>query len=128
MRRPSMRRIALLVAALTVVAFVPSAKADHKPKSYCSESGDVCISSRRVNGVVRLNIGLAAKYFNRYRLCVVAPDESRDCIKRRITDQGSSYGDSVKWAKHFPDKGEGAYKAIWRQGGNRLGKVLGFHV
>ncbi len=123
-----MRKLIALVTVLGILMPVSTAHADHKPKSYCSESGDVCLTSRRVSGVVRLNIGLAAKYFSRYRLCVIAPDDSRDCIKRRITDQGRSYGDSVKWARYFPDKGEGAYKVIWRQGGNRLGKVLGFHV
>lgn len=123
-----MRRLIVLTIVLGVVMPVSAAQADHKPKSYCSESGDVCLTSRRVNGVVRLNIGLAAEYFSRYKLCVIAPDGSRDCIKRPIKDQGQSYGDSVKWARYFPDKGEGAYKAIWRQGGNRLGKVLGFHV
>lgn len=123
-----MRRLIALVAVLGIALPVSNAQADHKPSSYCSESGDVCVAAKKRNDVIRLNIGLAAKYFSRYKLCVVAPDDSRECIKRRIKDQGQTYGDSVNWGNHFPDKGEGAYKAIWRQGGNRLGKVLGFHV
>ncbi|HEY7874627.1 MAG TPA: hypothetical protein VIG64_05850 [Actinomycetota bacterium] len=124
-----MRRFLLIAVVVSVMTGLePHASADHRPNNYCSESGDVCVSTKKRNGVRRLNIGLAAKYFNRYRLCVVAPDESRECIKRRITDQGASYGDSVNWSTHFTDKGEGDYDVIWRQGGNRLGKVLGFHV
>jgi hypothetical protein len=123
-----MRKMVLVVVVLSASFASPAAWADHKPNSYCSESGDVCVSTRERNDVNRLNIALAAKYFSRYKLCVVAPDDSRECIRRRITDQGRTFGDSVNWANHFPDKGEGDYKAIWRQGGNRLGKVLGFHV
>ena len=123
-----MRKLVLMTVVVAGGLPLVPAHAEHKPNSYCSESGDVCVSTRKRDGVRRLGIGLAAKYFSRYRLCVVAPDESRECIKRRIKDQGASYGDSVNWANHFTDEGEGAYKVIWRQGGNRLGKVLGFHV
>ena len=123
-----MRKIIVLALVSSALAIGPYAHADHKPESYCSESGDVCQSTTKRNGVRRLRIGLGAKYFSRYHLCVIAPDDSRECISRKITDQGRSYGDSVNWATHFTDKGEGAYKVIWRQGGNRLGKVLGFHV
>ena len=123
-----MRRAVLLVLVFCAIVFVPPAHAGHKPNSYCSESGDVCFSTTMRNGVRKLRIGLAAKYFSRYKLCVISPDDSRDCITRRIRDLGKTYGDSVNWSEHFPDGGEGAYKVIWRQGGNRLGKVLGFHV
>jgi hypothetical protein len=124
-----MRRLVLIAVVLSAVGgFATHARADHRPNGHCSESGDVCQSTQKRKGVRRLNIGLAAKYFSRYRLCVVAPDDSRECIKRRITDQGASYGDSVNWSTHFSDKGEGEYDVIWRQGGSRLGEVLGFHV
>lgn len=124
-----MRRVVLIAIVLSATsAFVPNANADHKPKSFCSESGDVCQSVKKRNGQRRLTIGLGAKYFNRYRLCVQAPDGSKECIQRRITDQGAQYGDSVNWSNHFSDEGAGDYKVIWRQSGDRLGAVLGFHV
>jgi hypothetical protein len=118
--------VSLLVALFAGLLPVP-AQASHKPNGACSESGDVCVSAKRRNGERKLRIGLAAKYFDSYKLCVVAPDDSRECIKRNIKDMGQTYGDSVNWSTHFTDAGAGAYKAIWRQGGNRLGKVLGFH-
>ena len=123
-----MRKFFLSMVVLTAAMPVVPAHASHKPNSYCSESGDVCVSAKMHNGERKLRIGLAAEYFESYKLCVVAPDDSRECIKRNIKDMGQTYGDSVNWSDHFPDGGEGAYKAIWRQGGNRLGKVLGFHV
>jgi hypothetical protein len=123
-----MRRFVIAAVLIATVGVVPAAHANHRPNSYCSESGDVCQSTQKEHGVRRLKIGLGAKYFSRYHLCVVAPDDSRKCIKRKITDQGASYGDSVNWATHFPGKGEGEYDVIWRQGGSRLGKVLGFDI
>lgn len=123
-----MRRVMVMVVVVGALGVVPHAHADHRPKSYCSESGDVCQSVKKRDGVRRLNIGLAAKYFSRYKLCVTAPDESSQCISRKITDQGASYGDSVNWERKFGDKGAGDYSVIWRHGGDRLGRILGFHV
>ena len=123
-----MRRIVLMTFIVSAIGLVAPANADHNPKSYCSESGDVCQSVKKRNDQRRLTIGLGAKYFSRYRLCVKAPDESRQCISRKITDQGASYGDSVNWERHFDNKGAGDYNVIWKQAGDRLGQVLGFHV
>lgn len=123
-----MRRILLAgVIAALVAGLVPAAQAGHRPQTYCSESGDVCQSTKRENGVRKLRITLAAKYFNRYRLCVKAPDDSTTCKGFRIEKSGDVYGDVVRWRKHFPDAGEGAYTVTWRSGGSRVGARLGFH-
>jgi hypothetical protein len=71
-----MRRIVTLtlMATLLLLALPRAAEAHHLPNSYCSSTGDICQSVRRVNGIRMLRISLAAKYFNRYTLCVKAPD------------------------------------------------------
>jgi hypothetical protein len=122
------RSLAVSAIAAAVLLSPLPAQADHRPQEYCSESGDVCQSVRRVDGVRKLKIVLAEKYFSRYRLCVKAPDGSRTCKGFRIQEQGEQYGDSVRWRKHFPDAGAGAYSVTWKSGGARVGARLGFHI
>ena len=125
-----MRRIVTLtlMATLLLLALPRAAEAHHLPNSYCSSTGDICQSVRRVNGIRMLRISLAAKYFNRYTLCVKAPDGTRACHRSYIHDQGVTFGSSVRWHRHFPNKGPGAYVVTWSSGGHRVGARLGFHV
>nr|QEO74183.1 hypothetical protein [uncultured bacterium] len=124
-----MRKIVLAaVSAALLAGLVPAAQAGHRPQEFCSESGDVCQSTKRVNGVRKLTITLGGKYFNRYRLCVKAPDGATTCKSFKIRDMGQAYGSSVRWRKHFPDAGEGAYTVTWKNRGTRIGARLGFHV
>lgn len=123
-----MRKILMAaVCAALLAGAVPAAQANHRPQEYCSESGDVCQATNKVNGVRKLRITLAAKYFSRYNLCVKAPDGAKTCKKFKIRDQGATYGSNVRWRKHFPNAGEGAYTVTWRSGGSRIGARLGFH-
>ena len=123
-----MRKLVMaMVAAALVAAVVPAAQAGHRPQEYCSESGDVCQSTKRVDGVRKLTITLGGKYFSRYKLCVKAPDDATTCKKFKIRDTGPAYGSSVRWKKHFPDAGEGAYTVTWKNRGTRIGARLGFH-
>ena len=124
-----MRKILLVVAAgALVVAAAPTARADHRPNEYCSESGDICQSTAKIDGVRRLTVALAAKYFNRYKLCVIPPAGAQTCKTFRIEKQGPVYGDSVRWKNRFPDEGSGAYTVVWKMmSGDRFGKKLGFH-
>ncbi len=128
MRR--MKRIAMLLGAsflfLALVA-VP-APAKHRPSSYCSQSGDYCIQTYKKDGVRKFEIRMAAKYFNRYTLCVFAPDETKACREFRIRDRGKVYGDVVAWKSFFPNKGPGAYDVRWKTADGPLGRRLGFHV
>ncbi len=72
----TMKLAAIAVTALTLVlaASTPRARgATPKPKtiaSYCSTSGDVCYGIFNRSGKVSLEITTAARYFNRYTLCV----------------------------------------------------------
>jgi hypothetical protein len=123
-----MRKVLIAAVAGAVLLAPLPAGANHRPQNYCSESGDVCQSTKKMDGVRKLRITLAAKYFNRYKLCVKAPDDSTTCKRFRIREQGSAYGSTVRWRKHFPNAGEGAYTVTWRNGGSRIGARLGFHV
>ncbi|MEA2461232.1 MAG: hypothetical protein QOH90_1409 [Actinomycetota bacterium] len=124
-----MKRIALLLAAVTgALLLQPAASAHHRPSSSCSESGDVCVSATKVDGVRKLQIGLAAKYFDRYQLCVTAPDKSVECHRFAIGKRANgSFGDSVRWGVWYEDGGPGAYTVRWKNAGNTLG-TAGFHT
>lgn len=124
-----MKKFVSVLVSVAVLGLMPVAEASHKPNSHCSSSGDVCKSSEKVDGVRKLRITLQARYFNRYELCVVAPDGSRTCKNFRIQEQGSAFGDSVRWSTNFPNKGRGAYVVVWKfTNGDRIGRKLGFHV
>jgi hypothetical protein len=124
-----MRRV-LSLALLVGLLLVPSyaARAHHAPQSYCSESGDVCQEVKKTQEDYRFKLTLAAKYFNRYKLCVTGP-ETTDCRTFRVRQLGNgTYGGDVSWVKHYPPQGTGAYTVVWKQGGGKLGRKLGFHV
>ncbi|MGZ8580901.1 MAG: hypothetical protein ACXWW9_06420 [Actinomycetota bacterium] len=130
MLRRSTRWIAvtLMTASLTLALTVAPASAQHLPSEACSPSGDVCRSVRKVDGVRRLRIFLAAEYFERYRLCVTGPDDTASCHTYRIRDLGATFGSSIAWRANFPFEGPGAYTVVWRFiGGGRIGRALGFH-
>jgi hypothetical protein len=122
-----MRRIALLTLTMVLMAFPLRAEATHRPNNYCSQTGDICQSTRKVDGVRWLRISLFAKYFNQYKLCVKAPDGSKECHVFPIRDQGMTFGSSVRWGRFFPIKGPGAYVVSWSTAGQRVGRILGFH-
>lgn len=130
MTRRIVRSTVTLMAVLVVVAgpTVP-ASASHLPLDACSPSGDVCKSVRRVDGVRRLRIMLAADYFERFRLCVTGPDASPTCHTYRIRDLGATFGSSIAWRANFPFEGRGDYKVVWKFiGGGWIGRALSFHV
>ena len=121
----------LLVVALVASLFaVPlEAQADHKPNFYCSKTGDICQSVQKVDNVRKLRIATAAKYFGRFKLCVTAPDDSKKCKEFRIFKEGPIWARSVRWSRHFPKKGGGAYTVRWKptSGDGQYGHALGFH-
>ncbi|HSL09827.1 MAG TPA: hypothetical protein VLA82_00730 [Actinomycetota bacterium] len=127
-----MRRLATisLIATLMIGLLPVAARAHHRPTVFCSPSGDVCQSTRKVDGIRVLRITLAARYFHRYDLCVTDPGGDRTCETFRIRERGSLFGSSVRWKRHFPRSGPGAYEVRWRMLPDRarVGRTLGFHV
>ena len=121
-----MRRVPIVLAGVLFVVASPTARAHHHPNSYCSE--DICQSTTKVDGIRKLTVRMAAKYFDEYRLCVIPTDGARTCKTFEIHKQGGNYGDAVGWRKHFPDEGKGAYTVVWKMtNGDRFGEKLGFH-
>jgi len=124
-----MKRLVPLLAAGLLASVVPPAQAHHLPNQYCSESGDVCLSSKKMDGKRKLAIGTAAQYFKKYELCVTGPTGSTTCHTFEVTEGEGGYGDVVRWARNFPREGAGKYIVEWKfMNGDRIGKRLGFHV
>ena len=89
-------------------AAVASASAPAAPSgriaSYCSRSGDSCY------GIIRFQLTLAAKYYNRYRICVKPPcgdppgSGATACKNFPVTRTVSHYGGAVIWERNFPQR------------------------
>jgi hypothetical protein len=121
----------IAVAALVslLVAMPQPAQAHHRPSRYCSASGDICQSSRKHDGVRRLRIGSAARYFRVFHICVLDPRGYRFCAPFRLRERDDgTFSRSVRWRRHFAPAGKGAYTVSWWVGGSRIGRRLGFHV
>ena len=124
-----MSRLSIVVVLAAVLLIPMSARANHAPKSFCSESGDVCEEVRKKPDDFRFRLSLGAKYFNRYNLCVTAPDGNRECKRFKVRQMNNGiYGGNVSWVKNYTPAGTGAYTVVWKQNGSRLGDKLGFHV
>lgn len=125
------RMMAMTVMAAALLTVVRPAQGHHLPEGYCSE--DMC-QSVAVDGVRKLSITLAERYFGRYYLCVKDPRGRDTCIDFRIQrlDDGG-FGDTVRWRRHFPDGGQGRYAVRWFRvpefgpPTERVGRRLGFH-
>jgi hypothetical protein len=106
-----------------------------KIASYCSPSGDVCYGISKRSGKLSLEITTAAKYFNRYTLCVrrlpprSTPTYAQRCGSFPVFRQGgSTWGSRVNYARQFPLKFAGSYRATWRLSGRALGPALRFRL
>jgi hypothetical protein len=122
------RKVFGVVLVLSLALVPLSAEAHHAPASYCSSSGDLCISVKRVNGVRKFSISTFSTS-GRYRNCVKGPDGSRACHRFMLRDPDGDgmYTRSVAWKRYFEYQGDGAYTVSWYQSGYRLGRKLGFH-
>lgn len=122
-------RIGITVLLLVgLISLGLSASASHAPNTYCSESGDVCNSTRKDEGKRMLRIVTAANYFDTYRVCVMAPDDTRACRQGVMRENQGVWIGSMAWAKRFPKKGPGAYSVRWSSGDGYKSPRLGFHV
>jgi hypothetical protein len=127
----AVRLFVVTAVAASLVAVSQPAHAHPPRNTYCSDSGDLCQTTGRVDGVRRLQIRTFSRSLGRYRLCVLSPNyEKRTCRTFRMheTDNGSG-ASSIGWRRHFPYSGIGEYTVVWKRlNGHRIGKVLGFRV
>jgi hypothetical protein len=124
--------IATLAAAFVVLAAAATTEAAASTTtiaSYCSPSGDVCYGIFNRRGQVFLQITTAAKYFNRYTLCVTllplgdGAEHAQRCGAFPLLRQsGPTWGSSVNFAKQFVGPSShpltplpGRYRVTWRQ-------------
>ena len=118
-----------LVLALTVAASLAAAVPAAAVTRHCSASGDVCYGAFGAGHATKLEITLAARYFNRYTLCVRAPGGTRNCRQFGVFAAGHGlFGSTVTWAAHFPAHGPGLYRATYRYGGAAVAPSLTFAV
>lgn len=124
------RRIWTVTCVLATLAAAGAAAptAQAAGSTYCSPSGDLCYGAQGKSPSFRLKITLMAKYFNRYTLCVRAPNGKRACERFRIVRSGRVYGSTVAWAKHFPFAGAGRYRATWKWGSGPAEPAITFTV
>jgi hypothetical protein len=131
--------IALAVLPLVLAAAAPGAgQAGAGPKtiaSYCSTSGDVCYGIFKRSGKVSLEITTAARYFNRYTLCVrrlpprSTPAYAQRCGSFPVFRQGgSTWGSRVNYARQYPLTFAGTYRVTWKLAGSSLGPALRFRL
>lgn len=126
-----MRKVVVTSAVLSLLLLLMPgpATAHHRPNASCSESGDVCTSARKVDGERILKIVTAANYFEGYRVCVTAPDDSRSCRSGQMRDGDGDgvWTGTMNWSDRFPDRGAGAYTVRWSSGDAYRSSRLGFH-
>ena len=120
--------VAVLAAAMLATTALP-ASADHKPRKYCSESGDTCFGTVVDDGVRKFRL-VSFHDFGSFKICVTSPHGDRDCRSFAVADSNDDgiYTKTVRWARKFPDHGPGAYTFVLRDGGHRASRVLGFHA
>ena len=122
----TLRRLTLLLTlAVAIGAAQPAAAATR----HCSASGDVCFGAFKAGHATQLRLSLAAKYFNRYTLCVRSPGGTRDCHRFGVFSIGHGlFGSTVTWAAHFPARGRGTYRATWNYGSGPVAPSIPFVV
>jgi len=118
--------LALVVGLLAVVS-APAAN-QTRVKSYCSRTGDVCYGIFKSGSVYSFRLTLAAKYFQRYRICVRPLGEQAKCKSFPVKKTGPAWGGTVIWQRNYPVRGPRGYRVTWRQGATRLGPPLTFYL
>jgi len=130
-----LKMLSIAVVAVSLIAVLPPpAGAHHRPQSHCSESGDICQSVVKVNGVRKLRITTSARFFGRYVLCVRGPLDYDSCRHFRMAKRSDGdFADAVRFGRHFGDR-PGRYTVTWYRvpkygpPKKRIGVRLGFHV
>ncbi len=122
------RRVLMLAAVVAALALPAGSAAAPVPvKTYCSGSGDVCFGIFRRSGAIFLDLTTAAKYFDRYTLCVRPPSGPVACRRFPIRRSGQFFASSVRWYTSFPARGPGTYRVTWRLQ-QPLGPSLAFRL
>ena len=118
----------VLITVIAALALPAGSAAARVPvKTYCSPSGDVCFGIFRKSGAISLELTAAARYFERYTLCVQPPRGAVTCRRFPFRRSGRFFASSVRWHTSFPGRGEGTYRVTWRLQ-KPLGPTLSFKL
>ena len=124
-----LRKGLLLALVVGLLVVVPAPAADQtRVKSYCSPTGDVCYGIFKSGSVYSFRLTLAAKYFQRYRICVRPLGEQAKCKSFPVKKTGAAGGGTVFWQRNYPVRGPRGYRVTWRRGVTRLGPPLTFYL
>ena len=123
MRLPSLMVAKRMVHGRTWIGLVllagilmpTTALAHHRPNRHCSESGDVCAGTMKYRNCGDYGSGWPLNTSPGIVCESRAPDGTRSCKSLRIRKTGSTYGDSVRWRRNFPDKGPALTKYAGEQ-------------
>ncbi len=120
-----MRRLISIALLLLALAAPASASAQARD-SYCSPTGDYCTSVTERGGGYLLRLATFS-FRGPVRVCV-EPPKGRGTCKRFQIRKGKAgiYVSSVRWGRHFPDRGKGTYRVRWQKFGSTLGPALSF--
>ncbi len=125
----AVRRCLLIAVAVALLTAAPGTAAKQiRIQSYCSPSGDVCYGVFQKAGNYQFKLTLAAKYFGRYRICVLPLGQTKTCKSFPVKKTGAQWGGTVVWQRNFPVRGPRRYKVSWLQGTHRLGPALSFNL
>jgi hypothetical protein len=117
------RRLLLVAVVLGAAALAPAAAAK---TTYCSPTGDYCTSAAKVTGVRYLRVTSFA-FTGRVKICVRPRKGPPACHSFRLTKSGAgTYAISIRWRRHYPDRGPGTYRVSFFLGTQQLGPVLTF--
>lgn len=127
--------LAVLGSAVAAAGFPVTAGAKIV-SSYCSPSGDLCYGVFDRGGRVQLRITTAARYFQRYILCVVllprssaGAEHAPRCGSFPVFRQaGGTWGSTVKYSRQYPVTLPGRYRVTWKLGSRPLGPSLNFRL
>lgn len=127
-----MKRVVVVVSCCATLAlglFSGAAFANHRPNSFCSQTGDFCQSTTQNRNRVRVLQFRSFAHRGPVRVCVKPPTSARTCVKDRFRDGNDDgvFVTRLRWSTNFPHEGPGAYTVEWRQNGSKTGKRLGFH-
>lgn len=120
-----------VVAGFSILVSSP-VRADHAPNRRCTDSGNICLSTQKVDGVRRLRLWMEDKKFDRFAIRLRGPNGA---IMNRAFDVNRKNGRwvrSVRWRSYWPWWGEGAYWVRWHrinhgEMGRQILPYLGFH-
>ena len=120
-----MRRLIPAGLLLATLALALPAAASARD-SYCSPTGDYCTSVTPRGGGYLLRLATFS-FRGPVRVCVEPPRGSGTCKRFQIVKgKAGIYVSSVRWGRHFPDRGSGTYRVRWQKFGSTLGPALSF--